>query len=123
MLEERIPITISGQIYEIIGNPSDALYYNSLAQYVESKMKEIEKHTNIISSQKVAVLAALNITDELFRERDRKSDSGRSLDKRHEELIHLLDQALNETQDNKSQSLSVSDSLKVQGEELILESA
>ena len=93
-IEERIPITILGQTYEIIGNPADTLYYSSLAQYVESKMKEIQNATNIVSIPKIAILTALNICDELFRERDQKSSAGKSNEKKHEELIRLLDTIL-----------------------------
>lgn len=96
MIEEKIPVQIFGQTYEIVGNPAEALYYNSLAQFVETKMKEIGDSTNIVSTQKIAVLAALNITDELFRERENKSDSGKSLEKKHAEMIHLLNKVLEE---------------------------
>ncbi len=94
MIEDKIPIQIKGQTYEIVGNPTDALYYHSLAQYVEQHMKEIEQKTNVISSMKLAVLAALNITDELFREREKKSHSSQSFDKKHDELIGMLDEML-----------------------------
>ena len=94
MLEEKIPVQILAQTYEIVGNPEDALYYNSLAQYVEIKMKEIQQHTNIVSSQKIAVLAALNIADELLQERNNKTDSGKSINKKHEELIQVLERVL-----------------------------
>ena len=94
MLDDRIPVTILGQSYEIVGNPADTLYYNSLAQYVEEKMREIQQATHIVSSQKIAVLAALNIADELFHERENKSHHNKSFDKKHVELIKLLDKIL-----------------------------
>src|SRR5437868_7039490 len=94
MLEDKIPVKIFGQPYEILGNTSESLYYNSLARFVESKMKEIQDSANIVSSQKIAVLAALNIADELFRERENKSFSGKSVDKRAEDLIKLLEKAM-----------------------------
>ena len=94
MIEEKIPVQIMGQTYEIIGNISEALYYNSLARYVEDKMKEIQQSTNIVSSQKIAVLAALNVADELFREKENKTFSGKSADKKYDELIRSLDKAL-----------------------------
>ena len=97
MIDDKIPVQIMGQTYEIIGNPSEALYYNSLARFVEGKMKEIQEHSKIVSSHKIAVLAALNIADELFRERENKSYSGKSLDKKHEELILLLNKVLEES--------------------------
>ena len=97
MIEEKIPVVIMGQTYEILGNASDALYYHSLAQFVEGKMKEIQQSTNIVSSQKIAVLAALNIAEELFQERDKKSQSSSSVEKKHEALIFLLDKVLQDT--------------------------
>ncbi len=95
MIEEKIPVIILGQTYEILGNPSDALYYNSLARYIEEKMKEIKQMTHIVSTQKIAVLAALNIADELFQERENKSSSSNSQEKKQEDLIKLLEQTLN----------------------------
>ncbi|OGR50816.1 MAG: hypothetical protein A3I11_04060 [Elusimicrobia bacterium RIFCSPLOWO2_02_FULL_39_32] len=94
-MEEKIPVIILGQTYEILGNPSDALYYNSLARYIEEKMKEIQQMTHIVSTQKIAVLAALNIADELFQERENKSSSSNSQEKKQEDLIKLLEQTLN----------------------------
>ncbi|OGR95776.1 MAG: hypothetical protein A2902_03340 [Elusimicrobia bacterium RIFCSPLOWO2_01_FULL_64_13] len=96
MLEEKIPVQICGQTYEIIGNPAEALRYTSLARFVESKMKEIQASTKIVSTQKIAVLAALNVVDELFRERETKSFAGKSVEGRHEELIRELRGVLEE---------------------------
>lgn len=94
MIEEKIPIKIYGQSYEVIGDPTEALYYNSLARYVEGKMQEIQKGTNIVSSQKIAILAALNIADELLHERENKSTYSKLSEKKQDELIKLLDKAM-----------------------------
>lgn len=96
MLEDKIPVQIFGQPYEILGDPSQALYYNSLAQYVENKMKEVQQATHIVSTQKIAVLAALNIADELLHEKENKSGASKSLDKKHEDLIRLLSKVMEE---------------------------
>lgn len=94
MYEERIPVNILGQTYEILGDPSEALYYNSLARFVEDKMREIQNATHIVSSQKIAVLAALNIADDLFQEKDTKSFASKSSEKKCEDIIELLDSVL-----------------------------
>ncbi len=96
MIEERIPIKIFGQTYEVLGDPSETLYYNSLARYVETKMQDIQKGTNIVSSQKIAILAALNIADELLHERESKTTVSKTSDKKVDELIKLLDQTFSE---------------------------
>ncbi len=94
MLEDRIPVQIFGQTYEILGNPAETLYYNSLARFVEERMKDIMNSTNVVSTQKIAVLAALNIAEDLFREKENKSMGGKVADKKVEDLIKLLDQAI-----------------------------
>ena len=99
MIEDKIPVQIFGQTYEIVGNVSESLHYNSLARYVEAKMKEIQDSANIVSTQKIAVLAALNVADELFRERENKSLSGKSFDKKHDDLLRILNKALEEPED------------------------
>ena len=99
MLEDKIPVQIFGQTYEILGSQSETLYYHSLARYVEDKMKEIMAHTNVVSTQKVAVLAALNIAEELFRERENKSMGGRVVEKKLDDLVKKLDQSIREPGD------------------------
>ena len=94
ILEEKIPVQIFGQTYEIIGNPAETLYYNSLARHVEDKMKEIMAHSNVVSTPKVAVLAALNIAEELFRERENKSMGGKAVDKKVDQLLKKLEAVL-----------------------------
>lgn len=94
MIHERIPIEICGKTYEIKGDPAETLYYNAIAKHVEKKMKEIMDETTHVSTPIVAILAALNIADELFQERNKKNDSGKTISKKHEDLIHLLNEAL-----------------------------
>ena len=96
ILEDKIPVQIFGQTYEIIGNPSETLRYNSLARHVEDKMKEIMTHSNVVSTQKVAVLAALNIAEELFRERENKSMGNKTTDKKVEDILKKLEAAIRE---------------------------
>jgi cell division protein ZapA len=45
-------------------------YILSIAKYVDEKMRIIDKSNNINSKSKVAILAALNIAEELIQERE-----------------------------------------------------
>jgi len=63
-----LKVNIYGTDYPIKGN-TDIDYIKQVAQYVDKKMREVNKNISIDSSLKVSILAALNITDELFRER------------------------------------------------------
>jgi cell division protein ZapA len=90
-------VQIMGHDYPVEANPGDELYVNRLAQFVEEKMREIKEESHIVDSYKLAVMAAMNISDELFRLQDTKGAHSQSLEKRTEELLRLLDGALKET--------------------------
>lgn len=87
-------VQIMGHEYPVEANPGDELYVNRLAQYVEEKMRETRQEAKIIDSYKLAVMAAMNITDELFRLQESKGTSSRTLENKAEEWIKLLDHAL-----------------------------
>ncbi len=59
-------VEINGEFYKIVNDASQE-YTKSLAKYVDEKLKEISPSSSMVSPMKVAILAALNITDELFK--------------------------------------------------------
>ena len=97
MMPEKIRIMISDREYEIDGGGLTPLEASAMAQYVTDKMKEIAEQTKIVDTSKLAVLAALNITDELFRIQTSRNDVDGSLDRQTDKLAALLDTALNDT--------------------------
>ena len=70
MNKNDITIQILGQNYTI-KTPADEAYIKKVAMYVENKMKEL-KDSGMDSNQhlKIAVLACMNIADELFQEKE-----------------------------------------------------
>jgi len=66
---ESVQVEIFGQVYNIKG-VADHEYIRKLAAFVDSRMKEVQKGTGTVDSQRVAILAALNISDELHRFRE-----------------------------------------------------
>ena len=83
-----------GHEYPVEANPGDELYVNRLAQFVEEKMREMKQDSKIVDSYKLAVMAAMNITDDLFRLQEAKGSSSKVFESRAEELIQILDRAL-----------------------------
>ncbi len=68
-----LKINIYGTEYPIKSDSdTDREYIKKVAEYVDKKMREIDQNTQAKSSLKVAILAALNIADELFQEREIK---------------------------------------------------
>ncbi|NYF53876.1 cell division protein ZapA [Tunturiibacter gelidoferens] len=96
---QSIAVEIYDQIYHLRG--TDPAYIERLAAVVDAKMRAVASHGNTVDSLRVAVLAALNIADELCCARDRSDNlagslqnSQQSLRSRAGDLSHLLDELL-----------------------------
>jgi len=68
MAAGQIRVNIFGAEYTLISD-NDAGYVQEIGRYLDEKMREIDKNQTVKSAGKVAVLAALNIADELYQER------------------------------------------------------
>ena len=88
-----IPVEIQGQRYPI-RSVLDPEYVMRLALYVDEKMHAAADTTPTGDSLRLAVLAALNIADELFRCRDVNHSRDSRFIERAEELERLLDRVL-----------------------------
>ena len=93
MPEIIIPVDIHGQRYPI-RTTLDPEYVARLASYVDEKIRAAGDSTPTGDSVRLAVLAALNIADELFRCRDVTVARTGALAERAEELERLLDRVL-----------------------------
>ncbi|RKZ33325.1 cell division protein ZapA [bacterium] len=61
-------------------------YVREVARYVDAKIYEIVDSSGGISTSKTIILAALNIADELFKEREKLDEIMREL-QQHSEVI------------------------------------
>ena len=66
---ETVSVEIYDQIYNLRG--TDAGYIEQLASVVDAKMRAVSASGSTVDSLRVAVLAALNIADELVTLRER----------------------------------------------------
>src|SRR6201994_4797612 len=64
-----VVVEIYDQVYQLRG--TDSAYIERLAAIVDAKMRAVSAHGATVDSLRVAVLAALNITDELMSLRAR----------------------------------------------------
>ena len=92
MKDELTRVKIFGTEYSLKGEESQE-YMEELAKYVDKKMREIAEYSALVSTAKVAVLTALRITDELYRERKDKNiiRTDNSAEKRIRKLIEMID--------------------------------
>ena len=89
-------VEIFGQTYSIQGE-LDAKYVQRLAKYVDEKMHAISDVTKTVDTQKVAVLAALAIADELHSMQRDRSDREELLSEQAERCLTLVERALKQT--------------------------
>jgi cell division protein ZapA len=88
-----ISVEIQGYRYPI-HSALDQEYVVLLAKYVDDKIRAATETTPNADSLRLAVLAALNIADELFRSRDANRDRDGRLAERAGEIERMLDRLL-----------------------------
>jgi cell division protein ZapA len=90
---KTVKIEIYDQSYNVNADGNEE-YLKELAAYVDGKMRSVADATKMVDSLKVAVLAALNIADEMFTLRQRQDAIEGPLRKRVEKCVALVEKAL-----------------------------
>lgn len=83
-------VEIFGERYTIQGD-SEESYMKELAHFVDKMMKEVANNTKIISRSQIAILAAINITHELFQLRQKQKETEETIDKRTTAIIKSIE--------------------------------
>ncbi len=91
--DQSIRVEIYNQTYNIRSD-GDNEYIIRLAEFVDSKMREISSGTLTVDSLKVAILAALHIADEYHRLKADLEQSDAQLASRSAECADMLDRFL-----------------------------
>ncbi|HVR72310.1 MAG TPA: cell division protein ZapA [Vicinamibacteria bacterium] len=90
-----VHVEIFGLTYTVRAG-ADTGYVEKLAAYVDEKMREVSRGTGAVDSVRVAVLAALNIADECFRQKEALGKAGSSARLKANRLAKELSAALGE---------------------------
>ena len=90
-----VPVVIMGQTYTVRAE-EDIGYIEELARFVDTKMRTIAEATGTTEPLKVAILAALNVADELFKAEENGRVADEELAARAAELVKSLEESLRE---------------------------
>ncbi len=90
---QSIRVEIYNQTYNIRSD-GDNEYILRLAEYVDSKMREISSGTLTVDSLKVAILAGLHIADEFHQLKRHQETNDAQLASRSSECTEMLDRFL-----------------------------
>ena len=88
-----VTVEVHGQKYPI-RTELDQRYVEELAEFVESRMALAARSSPSSDVVGLAILAALNITDEYFRARSALTSTSGTLTARAEAIERIVDQAL-----------------------------
>jgi cell division protein ZapA len=92
-VERLVEINIFGQGFTV-KTDADKEYIEKIAAYVDKKMDEIVRNTKTVSTLNVAILAALNIADEFFKELEKREGLLAEVDSRSREIVKTIDTQL-----------------------------
>ena len=86
-------VSIFGDTYNI-KTQTDPEYTRRVAEHVNLAMQSIKKSVGLQDVHKIAILAAMSITDELFQTKKEKEVRDEELERKCNSLIQLLDSYL-----------------------------
>src|SRR5258706_2412342 len=94
LMSDRVRVQIFGREYEMDPGGLTPLEVQSLAQFLDEKMRDISEKFALVDTQKIAVLAAINIALDYLQLREQKTTTIEDLIPRLDNLHQILDRAL-----------------------------
>ena len=88
--ERLVEIKVFGQTYTVKTDAEEA-YIQEVAKYVNEKMEEVLKKTKSVSTLNVAILTALNIADDLLKEKEKRMALLREIEVKSKDLVDKID--------------------------------
>lgn len=89
--KRTVEVELAGRRFRVRSDDDDR-YIRELTDFVNTKLVDLRKSSNLIEGEQVALLALLDVADALFRERARSKDLVSSVRSRSERVLALLDQ-------------------------------
>lgn len=83
-------VTMAGKKFRVRSD-ADEHYVQTLARFVDKKLEDISRQTHMVTTGHVALLAALDIADELFRALDRSREFRDQVSGRSSHMLDLLE--------------------------------
>ena len=92
-MTKTIEVEVFGHRFSLQGEGDEA-YFHELAEYVDAQMRTLAKQTKTSTPTKLAILAAINVTDELFRQQRHRESGETEMERRAQLLVERIDQHL-----------------------------
>ncbi|MCA1778115.1 MAG: cell division protein ZapA [Xanthomonadaceae bacterium] len=93
---EMISVRILDREYQVVCQPEERHGLMDAAMYLDAQMREIRKSGKLSSMEKIAVMCALNFTDELLKLRALEANRSKQVDQRILQLAETLQRTRSE---------------------------
>jgi len=104
MEPETTTVNIFGQDYALRGG-EDAEHVRDVAAHVDRRMREVARGSKQVSSLRVAILAAMNIAEDLLRERN-TNPSFIHFEERATKMSAALEESIQLSEDDEATATS-----------------
>lgn len=94
MEQEPISVSILDREYQFTCAPDERAALKEAAELLDGRMREIKASGNLMALERIAVMTALNMSDEILKLRSAGADRRERLDNRIRMLADELDDAL-----------------------------
>ena len=91
---ETVKVKILGCEYAIKKKGEEDSYYERIAEFVDGKMRAIMEKSSLLSIDRVMVLAALRICEELFKARKVSEEREKVIRTKLREMTETIESAL-----------------------------
>jgi cell division protein ZapA len=92
--ERLVEIKVFGHVYTV-KTDTDEEHIQRVARYVNEKMDEVVKNTKSVSSLNVAILTALNIADDLIKEKTKRLALLQEVEQKSKDLVEKINMNIN----------------------------
>jgi len=91
--KQAVRVTIFGEEYALRSEMGEA-YTRACAEHVDDRVQAVHVTGHVAEPHKAAILAAMQITDELFETRNERTELARSVHARIQDLRSRVEKAL-----------------------------
>ena len=96
---EPITVNILDREYQFMCQPDERAALKEAAELLDGRMREIKASGNLMALERIAVMTALNMSDEILKLRQQGSQREEQLDKRIRMLADEIDDAMSSAMD------------------------
>jgi cell division protein ZapA len=89
-MKRQVTVQIAGQRY-VLRSDADEAAVKELATYVDARIRDIQRQTRTADTQALATLAALQIAEELFGEREARATLKKQIRDKSRALLQFLE--------------------------------